>query len=118
MPKPVVDQAMIFILHRRFDSAASVMTADYYVPHLQDFHRVLDDRQAVEIGMDNQVRDIAMDEYLAGKQADDLICRYAAVRTSDPQILGSLLLRKLGEKERVFFFDSIGPSCVILKQCL
>jgi hypothetical protein len=37
--------------------------------HLEDVHRELHDRQAVEVGVHHHVGDVAVDEHVAGQQS-------------------------------------------------
>ena len=59
--------------------------------HFQNVDRVLNHGQTIQIGMDDQVRDVAVHKQFAGKQADDLIRRHAAVGAADPEVFGRLL---------------------------
>lgn len=92
MSQPVVDEPMLMILQRRLDPAAAVVTTDDNVLHLEHIHRKLDDRQAVEIGMDDDIGDIAMNKDFTRPEIDDLIRRDAAVGAADPKIFRRLLL--------------------------
>ena len=65
--KPVVDEAMRPIFNRRRDAAAAVMAADDDVFNFKNLNGVLKDGEAVEVGMDDEVGDVAMDEEFAGE---------------------------------------------------
>ena len=93
MPQPVVDEADALVLQRRGDAAAAVVPADDDVLDLQHLDRELDHRQAVEIRVDNDVGDVAVNEELARQEPDDLVGRHAAVGAADPEVLGDLLAR-------------------------
>ena len=67
-------------------AAASVVSANDDVAHLQDVHRELHDRETIEIRVDHQVGDVAMDEEFAREDADNLVRGNAAVGAADPQI--------------------------------
>ena len=54
---------------RRPHAAAAVVAADDDVLHLQHVDGVLQHRQAIEVGVDDHVGDVAMDEQLAGHAA-------------------------------------------------
>jgi hypothetical protein len=54
--------------------------------------RELDHRQAVEVRVDDDVGDVAVDEQLARIEVDQLVGGNAAVGTADPQVFRSLLL--------------------------
>ena len=60
------------------------MAADDDVFHLQDVNRVLYDRQAIEIGVVNYVRDVLVDKHLTGHHADKLVRWHTTVGASDP----------------------------------
>ena len=92
--QPVVDQAERRSQIRRPHAAAAVVAADDDVLDLQHVDGVLQHREAVEVGVDDDVGDVAVDEQLAGQQADDLVGRHAAVRAADPQVLRRLLRRE------------------------
>jgi hypothetical protein len=65
VPQPVVDQPVPVAVHRRLDAAAAQVAADDDLPHLQHVDGVLEDGQAVEVGVDDDVRDVAVHEHLA-----------------------------------------------------
>ena len=118
MAEPVVDEAEPAVLERRPDAAAAVMAADDDVLHPEHGHRVLDDGEAVEIGVDDEVRHVAVDEELAGQEIDDLVGRHAAVRAADPQIFRRLLLGELPEELRVAGADRPCPFAVLREEML
>ena len=66
------------------------MAADDYVIYLQDFDSEVNHRQAVHIGMNDEIGDVAMYKDLTRSEADDRICRDAAVRASDPKVFRTL----------------------------
>ena len=86
MAQPVVDQSQRRPFQSCTDTSAAVMTAENDVPDLEYIDRVLHHRPAVEIGMLDRVGDVAMHEDFARFQACDLIGRYPAIGTTDPQI--------------------------------
>ena len=65
MPQPVIDQTMFVVFQRGFDTTATIMPADNNMFYLEYFHRVLNNRKAVEVGMDYHVADIAVHKYFA-----------------------------------------------------
>jgi len=120
-PQPVIDQAMGLFFQRRLDAAAAVMSADDDMPHFEDFDRKLHDREAVQVGVQDEVGDVAVHEKLAGKEPDDLVGRHPAVRTADPKVFGRLLLCKRFEKVVIACPHSVGPLAIIgekLGECL
>jgi hypothetical protein len=116
--EPIVDQAVTLIFHRGKDPAAAVMPCNDYVPDLEHLDSELYDRQAVHIGVRNDVCNIAMDKDLARLQPDDRICGDTTVRTADPQKLRRLLFGELGKKVRLLSFDGVRPPSVLFKQIL
>jgi hypothetical protein len=82
--QPVVDQAQALRLHRRSHPAAAIVAAHDHVLHLEHVDRVLQDRQAVDVGVLDQVGDVAVHEQLAGRAADDVVGRQPAVGAPDP----------------------------------
>jgi hypothetical protein len=61
----------------------------------------------------DEVGDIAVDEYLARGQADDLIRRHAAIGAADPEILRSLLRGQSTEEFRILADHAGRPSAVV-----
>ena len=59
--------------------------------HVQNFDGILDDGEAIEVGLHDDVGNIAVDEQLTWEQTDNFIRRNAAIRTPDPEVLGRLL---------------------------
>ena len=96
--QPVVDEPELLPLEGGAHAAAAVVAADDDVLDLQQFHRELHHRQAVEVGVDHQVGDIAVHEQLAWQQADDVVGRHPRVRAADPQVLGRLQPRQAREE--------------------
>ena len=116
VPQPVVGQTDARAPHRGLHAAAAVVADDDDVLDLEDVDRELHDRQAIEVGVHHHVGDVAMDEDVARQQADDLVGRHAAVGAADPQIVGRLLARKLGEELGILPQDACGPFAVVLEQ--
>ena len=111
MAQPVIDEAESIAVQRGADAAAPVMTTNNHVLHPQHVDGVLEHRQAVEIGVHNQVRHVAMHEQFTGQQADNLVRRHAAVRAPDPEKLRRLLRAQPPEEVRR---DLDGPSRPVL----
>ena len=66
---------------------------------LEDVDGVLQDREAVEVGVDDDVADVAVHEDLTGLQADDLVRRHAAVGAADPEPLRSLPVGEVSKND-------------------
>src|SRR5690606_10232640 len=114
--QPVVDQAEALSAQDAQHAAAAVMPADDDLLDLQDVDGELQRRQAVEVGVDDQVGDVAVHEHLAGQQADDLIGRDTAVRAADPEVARPLLLRQAAEEVGVVAENSGGPGAIAGEQ--
>src|SRR5216683_3981781 len=114
--EPVVDEAELVALERRLDAAAAVMAADDDMGDAQHVDGVLHHRQAVEVDMHDLVGDVAVDEDLAGQEADHLVGGHPAVRAADPQELGRLLVAQLGEEAGMLLLHVARPFPVILDQ--
>ena len=110
--QPVVDQAEFLIEQCRAHAAAAVMPDNHNVLYLQDAHSVLDDGQAVEIRVVDDIGHVSMNEDLARSQAENLVRRNTAVRTTDPEILGCLDVDELAEKFGLAKHHSFGPTPV------
>ena len=72
-------------------AAAAVVSDDDDVLDLEHVDGELHHRQAIEVGMHDDVGDVAVDEHLARRQADDLVGRHAAVGAADPEVFRRLL---------------------------
>ena len=68
--------------------------------------------------MHHHVGHIAVNKHLARVQPRDLIGRYAAVGTTNPQILGRLLLGQLLKKAGALLLHARGPDPVVVNQVL
>ena len=82
----------------------------------QDVDGELDDREAVQVGVDDDVGDVAVDEHLAGQQADDLVGRHAAVGAADPEVLRRLLAGQPAEELGVLPGHLGGPGAVVREE--
>ena len=91
MPQPIITQAKPVAPQRRAHAAASIVSANNDVTHLQDIDRKLHDRQTVEVGVHDEIGDVAVDKQFSGREADDLIGRHPAVGAANPEIGGRLL---------------------------
>src|SRR5579872_1131043 len=87
----MIDQTAALAVDRGADPAAAIVTHDKNVLHLENVDRELKDREIVGVLRRGEIGDVAVNEQLAGIEADDFVCRYAAVRATDPEIFGRLL---------------------------
>src|SRR5262249_35927319 len=91
--------------------------ADHHdVLYPQHFHRVLQTRHAVKVERIDDIRNIAMHENLAGHQADDLVRGNAAIRTSDPEVFGRLLVAQAREESRRIALHALRPFTIVFEQ--
>ena len=114
--QPVVDEAEPLAVDRRAHAAAAVVPGDDHVRDLQDVHRELEHRQAIQVGVHHHVGDVAMHEQLAGIEPDDLVRRHPAVGASDPEVLRRLLCREPLEEARVVGGLPRGPLAIVVDQ--
>ena len=105
--QPIVEMAETTPRQRCLDAAAAIMPAHYNVFHFENFNRILQYRKYVVVTMGNDVRDIAMNEDFTRVSARNLISRYAAVGTTNPQIF-----RVLAASENMKIFGFFGESFV------
>src|SRR5579864_207340 len=89
--QPMVDKTATYSIHRRADAAASVVPDHQNVFHFQDVDGELKDGKIVGILRWSEVCNIPVHEEFARVEAHNLVRRYAAVGTADPQVFGRLL---------------------------
>ena len=92
--QPVVDEAESVVAKRGTHASTSVVSAHDDVLDFEHFDRELKHRQTIEIGMHDDVGNVAVDEELARRETNDLVCWHTAVSAANPQILRCLLRRK------------------------
>ena len=97
-------------------AAAAVVSADDDVSHLQEIDRELHDRQTIQVGVDDDVGHVAMDEQFAGRETDDFVRRDAAVGATDPEILRRLLAGKFEKEIRLLPSDTFRPGFVFFEE--
>ena len=96
--QPVVDEAAPLAVDRRRDAAAAVMADHDDVLHLEHVDGELQHGEIIGILRRREVRDVAVDEELAGVDADDLVRGNPAVGAADPQVFRGLLVHQPLEK--------------------
>jgi len=82
--QPVVDQTKSVVTQRSADTAAPIVTANDDVLNLEYVDSELQHRQAIEIGVHDDICDVAVHEHLTWREADDLVGGNTAVRASNP----------------------------------
>ena len=111
--QPMVDEAAPLAVDRRAHAAAAVMADHHDVLDLEHVDRELQHREIIGVLRRGEVRDIAVDEQLAGIEIDDLVGGHAAVGAADPQILGRLLAFEPTEETGVGRHHALCPGAVI-----
>src|SRR5690606_30740005 len=101
--QPVVDQAQFCIFNGRTHPATTIMPRHHNMAHLQYFDGELDNRQAVQIGMNNHIGYITVNKDLARQHIDDLVGWHPTIRAANPKKARGLLPGERGEKIGVFF---------------
>ncbi len=81
-----------------------------YVCRSQLSMRPVDDRQAVQVRVNDDVGHIAMDKELSRLQPNDLVCGNTAVRASDPQVVRLLCPGQSRKEVGVPGTDRRGPT--------
>jgi len=116
VPEPVVDQAELRALERGTDATTAIMPAHDDVPDAKRVDGILQHGEAIEIRVDDDVRDIAVNEQFPRREVDDLIRRHSAIRTSDPEVLGRLLCDEAREKGRILLCAYGGPPSIVVEE--
>jgi hypothetical protein len=115
MTEPIIDQAVPMVPHGRRNPSAAVMSADDHMLDPKHIDRVLEDRKAIHVRMDDQISDIAMDEKLAGQQSDDFIRRHSTIGASDPEESRALLADERFKESRIPPNHPPGPHSIVDK---
>ena len=116
VPKPVVHDPDSIVAQGRQHAATSEMAADDDVAHLQRLHRILHRRQTIEVGMADDIGDVAVHEHFTRWQTDDLVGGDPAVRAANPEILWRLLLGQTGEERGVVLRHRRCPGAVVVEE--
>ena len=97
LPMDVIHRTEAALVQRGFDAATTVMPADDHVLDFQNLNRVLQNGHHVDVAVDDEVCDIAMDKNLTGPRSRNFIRRNPAVGTSNPQVFRMLPRREVVE---------------------
>ena len=118
MHQPFIEQRQIGALSVKggANAAAIIVTADDDVRNFEHLHGVLDDAEAVEVGGDHLIGDVAVRENGARQRVDDDVGRHAAVRAANPQEFGLLIGRETLEIAGIALTDFLGPGFVLKQQ--
>ena len=82
----------------------------------QHLDGVLDHGQAIQVGVDHEVGDVAVDEDFAGGEAENLVGGNAAVGATDPKELRRLDGGKAIEKAGVGGLHAARPFAIIFEK--
>lgn len=116
--QPGVEQAEVLGGHGGLDTAAAVVAADDDVLDAEVADGVVDDGHDIEVGVADEVGDVAVDEGLAGLEAGDLLGGDARVAAADPEILGVLALSEGGEEAGILLGLLGGPGAVVVEEAV
>ena len=100
--QPFVDQPKILVGEGVLHAATAVVTAHNHMFDLEDFDRILQNAQHVEVGVDHLIGDIAMDEQLPWRSSRDLFGRNPAIGAANPKIFRLLTSNEPLEKFRIY----------------
>ena len=114
--EPVVDEAQLAIVKGSLHTAATVVADDHDVLHFEDLDGVLKDTEAVEVGVNDHVGDIAVHEQFAGGHAHDFVGGHSAVGTTDPEVFRVLLTDQAREEFAVLSTSGLRPDTVLIKE--
>ena len=114
--QPIVDEAQFFCAEGSANAPTTIMPDDKDVFDAKNIDGVLHDGKAVQVAVDHDVGNIAMDKYLAGQQAANLVGGNTAVGTADPEIFGRLLPGQGLEKIGIVLADFFRPFPVFLEE--
>ena len=112
----MVNQCRTLLTQGTLYAAAPVMAADNHMLNAQEVDRVFQDGEQVHVAGMGHVGDIAMDEDLAGIEAQHVVGGHPTVRAADPQIFRRLLFGHAHEETGVGVGLALGPSNVAVEQ--
>jgi hypothetical protein len=112
--QPIVGQAHAALRESRGHAGATIVADDEDVLHLEMVHGELDDGHAVQIAMDDDVGDVAVDKQFPREQSDNLVRGDAAVGAADPHVLGILAGGEFRKQCGIFLFNPRGPGSIVL----
>lgn len=116
--QPRVEQTQILGSHGGLYTSATVVTADNNVLDTEMTDGIVDDTHGVEVGVADEVGNVAMDKCLAWLKTSDLLSGDARIGTSNPEVLRILASSKIGEETRVGLFLVGSPLAVVFKEAI
>jgi hypothetical protein len=114
--QPVVDEPELHVRERGANAAAAIVAAHDNVPDAKYVDGVLQDREAVEIRVDDDVRHVPVHEQLARRQIHDLVRRHSTISASDPEIFWRLLRGETREKIRILARACGCPTSIVVEE--
>jgi hypothetical protein len=88
------------------------MATDDDMPHLEDLYPVVQDALHVQVRVNDEIRDIAMNKDLAWFCSGDFLSWHPGIGTTDPKELRSLVLRKIRKIIAVQFQLFLNPGLI------
>ena len=107
---------MSFVVQRGAHTATAVVAAHDDVIDAQDVDGELDDRQAIEVTVHDDIGHVAVNEKLTWQQSHDLVRGHAAVRAADPEEVRCLLERQSLEERGIAPGNVRGPGAIAGEQ--
>ena len=111
--EPIINETDAALVERGGDTSAAVVANNDDVLDAEDIDAELEAGEAVQVGVDDDVGDVAMDEKFAGTEVDDGVGGNAGVGAADPEILRRLLLGESSKKGGIVGVDLGGPAAVV-----
>ena len=88
--KPGLQRTVVVLLESRPDASAPVVPHYHDILHLEHLHRVLEDRQEIDVGRWSLVGDVSVDEDLTWFEAAYFVGGDSGVRATDEEVLRGL----------------------------
>lgn len=116
--QPRIEKAEVLGCHGSLDTTAAIVAADDDVLDAKVTHGIVNDAHDIEIGVDDEVGNVAVDKGLAGLQTSNLLGGDTGVTASDPEVVGGLASAEADKVTRVLLLLLGGPFAVVLKDAV
>src|SRR5688572_2369128 len=116
--QPVVHESESASAQRGEHAAAAVVADDEDVLHLEDIDRELDDGKAIQVGVHDNVCDVAVDEDFTGFEGRNLIGGDSGIRAANPKVFRGLNTGEIAKKVGVFCLDAFSPGAIFRQQMI
>ncbi len=110
--EPLIDEPQVLVAQCRANSSAAIVTAYNDVLDFQNLHCILQYAEHVQVCVNHQVSNIAVNKYFPRRCVGDFVGWNPAVGTSDPEKFRSLKVRQPGKIFRVLADLFGGPGFV------